>query len=152
MKLVRTITVTLVKGFMNFESFISAFKKYDTKYSFKDRGVLIHFRIATHGGVNVGCCHPFPISSNEKQLKKSLLVSDYAVIHNGIIFLTAEKKNSLSDTMLFIKNYLTKISSNRGWFYNKKNTELIYELIDSKMAVLNGKGDITALAELIENL
>lgn len=136
--------VQIVKGFMSFDSFISAFKKYDTKYGFKDRGVLIHFRIATHGGVNVGCCHPFPISSNEKQLKKSLLVSDYAVIHNGIIFLTAEKKSNLSDTMIFIKNYLTKISSNRGWFYNKKNTELIYELIDSKMAVLNGKGDITA--------
>lgn len=136
--------VQIVKGFMSFDSFISSFKKYNEKYSFKDRGVLIHFRIATHGGVNVGCCHPFPISSNEKLLKKTILVSDYAVIHNGIIFLTADKKSSLSDTMLFIKDYLTKISSNRGWFYNKKNTELIYELTDSKMAVLNGNGDITA--------
>ena len=92
--------VQIVKGFMDFDSFISAFKKYDTKYGFKDRGVLIHFRIATHGGVNVGCCHPFPIKKKKKQLKKSLLVSDYAVIHNGIIFLTADKKNSLSDTMI----------------------------------------------------
>ena len=118
--------VHIVKGFMDYKGFISAFKKYDAEFGFKQRGVLIHFRIATHGGVNVGCCHPFPISSNEKQLKKSKTISDYAVIHNGIIFLTADKKNPLSDTMLFIRDYLTKISSNRNWFYNKKNTELIY--------------------------
>lgn len=58
--------------------------------------------------------------------------------------MTADKKSPLSDTMLFIRDYLTKISSNRNWFYNKKNTELIYELINSKMAILNGNGDITA--------
>ena len=105
--------VHIVKGFMDYKGFISAFKKYDAEFGFKQRGVLIHFRIATHGGVNVGCCHPFPISP-------------------------------LSDTMLFIRDYLTKIGSNRNWFYNKKNTELIYELINSKMAILNGNGDITA--------
>ncbi|MDO4364128.1 MAG: hypothetical protein Q4C99_06340, partial [Clostridia bacterium] len=136
--------VHIVKGFMDYKGFIAAFKKYDAEFGFKQRGVLIHFRIATHGGVNVGCCHPFPISSNEKQLKKSKTISDYAVIHNGIIFLTADKKSPLSDTMLFIRDYLTKIGSNRNWFYNKKNTELIYELINSKMAILNGNGDITA--------
>lgn len=136
--------VHIVKGFMDYKGFMAAFKKYDAEFGFKQRGVLIHFRIATHGGVNVGCCHPFPISSNEKQLKKSKTISDYAVIHNGIIFLTADKKSPLSDTMLFIRDYLTKISSNRNWFYNKKNTELIYELINSKMAILNGNGDITA--------
>ena len=46
--------------------------------------------------------------------------------------------------MIFIKDYLTKISSNRGWFYNKKNIELVYNLIDSKMAILNGNGEIIA--------
>lgn len=136
--------VHIVKGFMDYKGFMAAFKKYDAEFGFKQRGVLIHFRIATHGGVNVGCCHPFPISPNEKQLKKSKTISDYAVIQNGIIFLTADKKSPLSDTMLFIRDYLTKISSNRNWFYNKKNTELIYELINSKMAILNGNGDITA--------
>lgn len=136
--------VQIIKGFMDLNSFITAFHEYDKKYCFKDRGVLIHFRITTHGGTNPSNCHPFPISSNSKHLKKLKFVSNYACIHNGIISLTADKKSSLSDTQLFVKDYLTKISSNKGWFYNPKNTELIYELIDSKMAILNGKGEIIA--------
>lgn len=136
--------VQIVKGFMDFESFITAFHKYNTEYGFKNRGVLIHFRIATHGKVNGSCCHPFPISSNEKHLKKIKFISPYAAIHNGIITLTADKDRCISDTMSFIKEYLSKISSNKGWFYNPKNIELIYELIDSKMAILNGNGDIVA--------
>lgn len=136
--------VKIVKGFMDFDSFITSFHEYDKKYCFKNRGVLIHFRIATHGKINGGCCHPFPITANEKHLKKLKFISNYAAIHNGIISLTASKNSDLSDTMLFIKDYLTKISSNNGWFNNPKNIELIYNLIDSKMAILNGNGDIRA--------
>ena len=44
--------------------------------------------------------------------------------------------------MLFIKNFLKDISSNPGWFYNPQNMNLIYNLIESKMAILNGNGDI----------
>ena len=136
--------VQIVKGFMTWESFISAFREYDEKYKFKDRGLLIHFRIATHGSTNPGNCHPFPISSNPKHLKKPKFISNYACVHNGIISLTASEKSELSDTGLFVKDYLTKIASNKGWFYNQKNIELIYELISSKMAILNSNGEIIA--------
>ena len=134
--------VQIVKGFMDFESFITALHKYDEKYCFKNRGVLIHFRITTHGGTSQSNCHPFPISNNPKHLKKTRFVSNYACVHNGIISLTADRKSDLSDTMLFIKDYLSKISGNRGWFHNPKNIELIEMLIDSKMAILNGNGEI----------
>ena len=52
--------VQIVKGFMDFDSFITAFHEYDRKYCFKNRAVLIHFRITTHGGTSKGNCHPFP--------------------------------------------------------------------------------------------
>ena len=58
--------VQIVKGFMDFESFITALHKYDEKYCFKNRGVLLHFRICTHGGTNPSNCHPFTISNNSK--------------------------------------------------------------------------------------
>lgn len=140
--------VKIVKGFMDYDSFITALHEYDKKYNLTDRGVLIHCRIGTSGKKTKGgycvrsCTHPFPISSKDKHLKKLDCTSNFAVIHNGIINLTADGKSELSDTMLFIKNFLKDISSNPGWFYNPQNMNLIYNLIESKMAILNGNGDI----------
>ncbi|MCQ2449780.1 MAG: hypothetical protein MJ132_06295 [Clostridia bacterium] len=139
--------VRIEKGFMKFDDFLKAFHKFDKRFDFKNRGVLIHFRITTHGGTNKSCCHPFPISENEKALKKTSLQSSYAAIHNGIIRLTsdtADKRKGMSDTMVFVEQYLSKIATNKGWFNNAQNFKLIYDLIDSKMAVLNGKGEIHA--------
>jgi len=139
--------VEIRKGFMTFEEFITAFHEHDKFYNFKNRGVLLHFRITTHGGTNKQCCHPFPLSSSNKQLKKTKVSCDYAVIHNGIIHMcadTAEKEKTVSDTMVFIRDYLTRISSNKGWFNNDNNFSLIGDLIESKMAILNAKGEIHA--------
>lgn len=141
--------VKIVKGFMDFNSFITALHEYDEKYNFQEKGILIHMRIGTSGKKVKGgycdrsCTHPFPISSKEKHLKKLNFTSHHAVVHNGIINLCTNNKSDLSDTMLFIKTYLVDISSNLNWFYNPKNMNLIYNLIDSKMAILNGKGDIS---------
>lgn len=137
--------VKICKGFMTYESFINAFNSYNERYNFKDRGVLIHFRITTHGGTCSECCHPFPLIADEGAMHKLEYTSDYAVIHNGIISLTsleANKRNKMSDTMVFIEKYLTRLATNKNWFENDYNFELIYDLIDSKMAVLNGRGEI----------
>lgn len=138
-------TVKIVKGMMDWESFIAKFQMYDKKFNFQDRGLLLHFRITTHGGTSPECCHPFPISSDEGILHKIEYESPYAVIHNGIISLTsydAKTKQKMSDTMVFISKYLSRLATNRGWFDNPENFELIYDMIDSKMAILNGKGEI----------
>ena len=137
--------VFIKKGFMTFDSFMDSLNKCDKKYNFKNCGVLLHFRIATHGGINAGMTHPFPIVDDEGCLEKIEYVSDYAVIHNGIISLTsykASKTGGLSDTAIFIKDYLTKIAGNKNWLYQKCNMELIEELIDSKMAILDKNGNI----------
>lgn len=138
-------TVQIEKGFMDYESFIKAFRRANRKYNFTDCGVLIHFRITTHGGTNPECTHPFPLVADEELMKKTKVRTNYAVIHNGIISLTSSetyKRHSMSDTMVFIEKYLSKIASNKKWFNNKANFELIYDLIDSKMAILNGYGVI----------
>lgn len=138
--------VVIKKGFMKYKDFIEAFRFYDKKYNFKNRGLLIHFRIATHGARDASMTHPFPIVDDIGALKKIEYNSNYAVIHNGIISLTSDymlsQKTGLSDTALFIKDYLTKLAENRNWFYNKSNFELIEKLIDSKMAILDKNGNI----------
>lgn len=137
--------VFIKKGFMTFDSFKSALKEADERYNLKDCGMLLHFRIATHGAKDATMTHPFPINSDEGALKKIEYVSDYAVIHNGIISLTgyeANKSRGLSDTAIFIQKYLTKIATNKKWLNNPANIDLIEDLIDSKMAILYKTGGI----------
>ena len=146
--------VVIRKGYMKLKDFLDAFHKYDEKFNFKNRGVLIHTRITTHGGTNPQMCHPFPINSDEGALKKIEYCSPFAIVHNGIISLTsgeATKKKDMSDTAIFVQKYLTKIAKNKNWFNNKANIELIEELIDSKMAVLNGKGKIIMTSGFTED-
>lgn len=137
--------VYIRKGFMTFDSFWSSISEADRRHNFKNCGVLIHFRIATHGGVIPAMTHPFPIIDDNGALSKLEYVSDYAVVHNGIITLTSTKAYSekgMSDTAIFIRDYLTKIAQNRQWFRRKCNIELIEKMIDSKMAILNSRGEI----------
>lgn len=146
--------VFIKKGFMTYESFIDALNSANNKYDLKKKGMLIHFRIATHGSRDSSMTHPFPINYDDGALKKIEYISDYAVIHNGIITLTsydAKKTEGLSDTAVFIKKYLTLIASNKNWFYNKQNVDLIEELIDSKMAILNKNGDIKMTSGFTED-
>lgn len=137
--------VFIKKGFMTFDSFKAALRNADRVYNLKKCGVLLHFRIATHGARDASMTHPFPINSDEGALKKIEYISDYAIIHNGIISLTGYETSmskGLSDTAIFIQKYLTKISTNKYWFKNHANIELIENLIDSKMAILSKTGEI----------
>lgn len=146
--------VVIRKGYMKLKDFLDAFHKYNEKFDFKNRGVLIHTRITTHGGTNPQMCHPFPINSDEGALKKVEYCSPFAIVHNGIISLTsseATRKKDMSDTAIFVQKYLTKIAKNKNWFNNKANIELIEELIDSKMAILNKNGKITMTSGFTED-
>lgn len=146
--------VFIKKGFMTFKDFMKALKTYDARYNFKECGVLMHFRIATHGARDASMTHPFPIVDDAGCLKKIEYVSDYAVIHNGIITLTsttASRSAGLSDTALFIKDYLTKIAGNKAWLRKQCNMELIEKLIDSKMAILDKYGNIKMTSGFTED-
>ena len=137
--------VFIKKGFMTWDNFINSFKFWDNKINFKNKGLLIHFRIATHGGTNASMTHPFPIETDEGALSKPEYITLYAVVHNGIISLTSSKASrtqGISDTAIFIRDYLSLIAKNKRWFNNPNNIELIEKLIDSKMAILDRYGNI----------
>lgn len=142
--------VRILKGFMTWESFWSAFEKFSGKEDFENRGVLMHFRIATHGGTNQECTHPFPLCADIGIMQKTDIITDYAVEHNGIISLTSTEASKpgvkASDTMKFIELYMSKLATNKGWFENESNWELIYDLAGSKIACLAGDGRIMSTA------
>ena len=139
-------TVYTYKGFFNFNKFYNQLMECDKEYNLKEQGVLIHCRISTHGLTNAANCHPFALTSNENKLKSTFTKSKFSVIHNGICSCTSSvsKKEPFSDTALFVRDYLSKIATYDGWFYNPNTIALIEQLIDSKMAILNCNGEIIA--------
>lgn len=75
--------------FMEFRTLVAKYQQY---------GCLIHFRIATHGSVNIDNCHPFLVTEN------------IALIHNGMLTgMTDELNQDRSDTRVFVEEYLTPI-------------------------------------------
>lgn len=137
-------TVYTYKGYFKFDEFYEKLMECDGKYNLQYCGVLLHFRIATHAGINAENCHPFPLSSKESKLKATFTKSKYSVIHNGICSCTAtvNKKETLSDTALYIRDFLSKIATFDNWFDNPHTMELVEQMIESKMAILNNDGKI----------
>ena len=107
------------------------FNKFYEEYSSHENesNMLIHFRIATHGGVNLDNTHPFKL--NDRMV----------LIHNGVISGYGEKKEGgLSDTRDFINKVIGNIS------YKMWKSPYFRELVGhaiggSKLAILDNKGN-----------
>lgn len=144
--------VYIEKGYMNFRNFYNRIMELDKKIGLKDRGLVLHFRITTSGGTCMENCHPFPISKNGRDLKKLDFVTDIGVAHNGIISGYIPPKGSpYSDTQLFIKNYLYDIKKEHEDFLT--NPSLLFAIektVGSKLAFLDGEGNITLVGKFIE--
>ena len=98
--------------------------------------------------------HPFPLVADTSYLQKPESKAEYAVIHNGIISMTcakARQERTTSDTLVFVRDYLSLIAQNRAWFRRHSNIELVEKLIDSKMAILNAAGDIIMTSGFTED-
>ena len=117
------------------EKYLKDFEKFYESYSKVEATspMLIHFRIATHGGVTLENCHPF------KMNKKMVL------IHNGIISGYGDKEKK-SDTRDFIDRVLSKISW-KMW-KNPAFIELLGSAIGySKFGVMDTSGELYIVNE-----
>ena len=91
--------IRIKKGYFNFDSF------YKAVQNIKNSEIIIHFRYATHGKINSGNCHPFPLSSDVKDLVNTRIDCQIGICHNGIISgAKIDDKEKLSDTMVFIRD------------------------------------------------
>ena len=86
----------ICKGFMTWEDFVRAFEKFNLADCESD--LLIHFRIATHGGISPGNTHPFPITKEKKYLQHTNILTNSVLIHNGMLPIEPEFRD-ISDTM-----------------------------------------------------
>ncbi len=127
--------ISIHKGFMDWEDFVKAYYQY--KLADYQGRLLIHFRVATHGGVSKGNTHPFPLTSDIKLLKSQNTLCNFALIHNGMLPITPSQKN-ISDTMELCK----KLAN--GKFYNSipQIADLLNDLIGSNKIAIMTKDDV----------
>lgn len=122
--------VEVHKGFMDFYEF---YNQLQFEHFTKDDVVVYHFRIATQAGVTPEMCHPFPYTTKTEGLKCLDAYCKMGIAHNGIIRLTSNGDPELSDTALYIRDYLPKRLTN-GLTDTALNA--IYHDIQSKMVFL----------------
>jgi len=138
--------VHVQKGFMTFNSLISALNELQQKINIIDTNLTIHFRLASHGRITAGNCHPFPVTKNQNKLKAKSCITDLAVVHNGIIPFTSYNR-STSDTILFVKDYLTEIKDN---LFNPITAKLIRHATKSKFIIMS-PDNIQLIGEFIHD-
>ena len=145
--------VVIMKGFMTFEEFYLRLQTANEFYHLKEKGLVIHFRIATSGLKDKENCHPYPLSNDNLDLRKSFITTELGIAHNGIIRSYNGKDKILNDTQLFIKNDLFELNSLDKKFYkNVIFQSMIERLIDgSRLVFLNKKGDIIKLGNWFHN-
>lgn len=76
----------------------------------EDSRLVVHMRIATSGGIDVGTCHPFPITDELDVLHAANVECDAAIAHNGIISgMPTDAKLGISDTVSFVSTIVTAL-------------------------------------------
>lgn len=126
------------KGYFDLDDMV---KDIHTSGITDDMPVILHFRIATGGGVSAGTCHPFPVSKKRAQLFALSTVSDTVVAHNGILF-SVPIGSDMSDTQIFIRDILADIEHS---LESKKVLKTLEKIISSDKMVIATKNKITLL-------
>lgn len=101
--------VVIHKGFTKFKGFYKFLKALDRNVDLTDKDLVLHFRIATSGGVSRECTHPFPVTKDLDEMRKLDNICRYGFAHNGIIDGYGSK--DFSDTMEYVKDVVSSINN-----------------------------------------
>jgi predicted glutamine amidotransferase len=122
-----------IKEMKDFDKFYNAYSLIKQTYG-KQKNIVLHFRISTHGKVNETNCHPFLVDEN------------CGFVHNGVIY-NAPTSKEFSDTYMFNEVILKKMPVG---FENDDNILDMIELYigaGSKLVFLNADNEATIVNE-----
>lgn len=147
--------VVIDKGYMKFKDFKHQYEKLCKKFNnFKNKALVMHFRIGTSGTNSRENTHPYAISDNYKELHKTKVITDLGVVHNGIIHSytpTGKNKHNTNDTQEFIMKYLYPLYKNYKDFYkNDYIMEGIGDITGSKLTFLDTNEELYFVGDFIE--
>lgn len=145
-------TVHIRKGFMTWEAFEKALNDELLSGSVgMDSAVVLHFRIATHGKVRPGCCHPFPVSDAREDFRATTFDCRFGVAHNGIIH-GRNTSEDWSDSMDFICNVVAPLAKmNPSFMHNEHALDVLKGACRSKLAIIDNAGDLALVGDFIED-
>jgi len=143
-------TVKIRKGFMKFGDFLDALDDEIPTWMQDDVSIVMHFRIATHGGVKPACCHPFPLTDSKEDMRATEVSARFGVAHNGVI--TGRSTGAeWSDSMDFIACFMTPLAKmNPNFMHNDYATELLEDACGSKLAIMDGSGEIKTVGHFYD--
>lgn len=140
--------VRIIKGFMEFDEFASTLKALG---DVTNTGLVMHFRITTHGGTRPECCHPFPLTDDDAALRALDTTTAVGVAHNGVIT-GMDTDAKTSDTMAYIRDVLAPLQRMAGDLLASDDAMTIVEsTVGSKLAFLEPDGAITTVGDFIED-
>lgn len=120
------------KGFFDFNTFYACWKEQAEKL---DTDYVLHFRWATHGEKDKHNCHPHRINQR------------VAYVHNGILPIDVPVGSSVSDTILFARQYLNNLP--RHWERSQKWLDEVGKRIGwgNKLIIMARDGHIAIVNE-----
>lgn len=147
--------VHIDKGYMTFDKFYNHYKKLLKKYNnFKNKSLVLHFRIGTSSGNIPANTHPYPISTNKKDLHKLHIETDLGMVHNGIIseYTPLDKNSTTNDTQEFILRYVAPMYKHYNHFYkNEYILKGMDDITNSKLVFLTADDNLYYVGKFIED-
>lgn len=139
----RNGVVHIHKGFMDKADFL---RQISREGFTADDVVVYHFRISTQAGVTPAMTHPFPLSEKTAHLRALDIDCPCGIAHNGIIPLTSSKHPTMSDTALFIQQYVPLVLRTPKDLRNPRVQNILGKLIGySRLAILDGSGYVATI-------
>jgi hypothetical protein len=126
--------VVVSKGYMHLGDLEIALK--EISHIVENTTLVIHFRLATHGKVNRANTHPFPVSTEDKELASLDIEAESALAHNGMLPNVWGKKalKKHSDSFMFCKT-ISHLPQGQALY---DMLELIAQASHSRFVLLNG--------------
>lgn len=96
------------RGFFNFTALMASIEANEDKW--RNRPLIIHFRIASVGSIDAANTHPYPVTTDDSVMQKTRGVFRAAVAHNGTLGKTygtqVNTRFGPSDTRVFATTVL----------------------------------------------
>lgn len=135
--------VAIRKGFMDWEGFREAFSKEMQGFGVHAAPIALHFRIATHGAVKPGCCHPFAVCKDYGRMRERSLLAEVGFMHNGVLS-GLDTSKAVSDSMAFARNVLAPLRQMCEDFMGDRGARRIIgsSAQGSRFLLMDGSGEV----------